>query len=86
MTFDEFVAEWRRQVREYGSGVPQEAIDMAEQAWEVATEAERVAAELRCAKTPVLIEGHHEYTALKVQQMVMEAVSMRSNAEAEGRP
>jgi hypothetical protein len=40
---------------------------------------ERAAAELRCAKTPVLLDGHHEYTALKVQAMMMDAVSMRSN-------
>lgn len=46
MTFDEFVTEWRKQVREYGSGVPQEAIDMAEQAWEIATAAEREACEI----------------------------------------
>lgn len=38
MTFEEFVAEWIRQAREYGSrGIPQEAIDMAEEAWEQAT-------------------------------------------------
>lgn len=43
--------------------------------------AERVAAELRCAKTPVILEGHHAYTALQVQQMMMDAVSMRSNVK-----
>ena len=42
--------------------------------------AERVAAELRCANTPVLLDGHHEYTALKVQAMMMDSVSMRSIA------
>ena len=36
MTFDEFVAEWRKQVREYGGEVSQEAFDMAEQSWEIA--------------------------------------------------
>ena len=49
-------------------------------AWEAAEQAERIACELRIAKTQVLIEGNHEYTALKVQQMMMDAVSMRSNA------
>ncbi len=42
MTFEEFVAKWRQQMREYGSGVPREAIDMAEEAWKSAHE--------RCAK------------------------------------
>lgn len=42
---------------------------------------ERVEAELRCAKTDVLLDGHHEYTALKVQEMMMNAVSTRSNAK-----
>lgn len=50
-------------------------------AWLTATGAERKAAELRCARTPVLIDGHHAYTALSVQTMMMNAVSMRSNAE-----
>ena len=53
---------------------------IAEAAWCAASVVEREACELRCAKTPVLIDGHHEYTALKVQAMMMEAVSMRSNA------
>lgn len=48
-------------------------------AWEAAEKAERVAAELRCANTCVLLDGHHGYTALKVQEMMMAAVSMRSN-------
>lgn len=44
---------------------------------------ERVAAELRCAKTPVLIDGHHEYTALSVQRLLMDAISERSNAKSQ---
>lgn len=48
---------------------------------ELVAGAERVEAELRCAKTPVLLNDHHGYTALKVQEMMMAAVSMRSNAE-----
>lgn len=47
---------------------------------------ERTDGELRCAKTPVLLDGLHEYTALKVQAMMMDAVSMRSNVELRGRP
>ena len=47
---------------------------------ELVAEAERVESELRCAKTLVLLDGHHEYTALKVQEMMMAAVSMRANA------
>ena len=47
---------------------------------ELVASAERVEAELRCAKAPVLLDGHHEYTALKVQEMMMAAVSMRANA------
>ena len=39
MTFDEFVAEWRKQVREYGGGVSQEACDMAEESWSIAFKA-----------------------------------------------
>lgn len=39
MTFDEFVAEWRKQVREYGGGVSQEAFDMAEESWSIAFKA-----------------------------------------------
>ena len=45
---------------------------------------ERVACELRCAKTVVLLDGHHGYTALKVQQMMMDAISMRSNVTISG--
>ena len=48
-------------------------------AWLTATAEERKAAELRCAKTPVLLDGHHAYTALSVQTMMMNAVSMPSN-------
>lgn len=40
--------------------------------------------ELRCAATPVLLDGLHEYTALKVQAMMMDAISMRSNVEFSG--
>ena len=46
--------------------------------------AERMEAELRCAKTQVLLNGLHGYTALKVQSMMMKAVSMRSNAALTG--
>lgn len=45
-------------------------------------EKERVACELRCAKTSVLLDGHHGYTALKVQQMMIDAISLRSNVRA----
>lgn len=70
MTLDEFVAQWRRYVREYGSGVPQEAIDMAEQAWETATTTEREA----CAK---LVEqyGH----SLVDGSVMAERIRARSN-------
>jgi len=52
-TFEEFAAEWFRQVTENGDSVSQEAIDMAQQAWEIATNAEREA----CAK---LAEDRHD--------------------------
>lgn len=42
---------------------------------------ERKASELRCLKTPVLLAGLHPYTALKVQQILAAAVSVRSNAK-----
>ena len=45
-------------------------------------EAERKAAELRCLKTAVLLEGLHPYTALKVQEMMSDAVGMRSNVKS----
>ncbi len=48
-------------------------------AMRAAIEAERKAAQLRCLKTPVLLPGLHPYTALKVQQMMTDAVGMRSN-------
>lgn len=57
-------------------------LEMLERFAELVADHERVAAELRCAKTPVLLDGHHGYTALKVQEMMMAAVSMRSNAGA----
>jgi hypothetical protein len=41
---------------------------------------EGTAAERPWCKTPVLLDGLHEYTALKVQAMMMDAVSMRSSA------
>ena len=67
---------WSRKWEHMGDGQRAE--------WEAIAEAvarhERAAAELRCAKTPVLLAGHHGYTALKVQEMMMAAVSMRSNA------
>ena len=46
-----------------------------------AVRTERVACELRCAKTEVLLPDHHGYTALKVQEMMMDAISERSNIE-----
>ena len=60
------------------------AESLARTAWDAATAAERKDAELRCAKTSVLLDGHHAYTALSVQTMMMDAVSMRSNAELRG--
>lgn len=74
MTFDEWYSMHKHQL----SNEP-----VCRVIWEAAQREERVAAELRCAKTPVLVDGHHEYTALKVQAMMMEAV--RSNAELTGR-
>ncbi len=48
-------------------------------AMRAAIEEECKAAQLRCLKTPVLLPGLHPYTALKVQQMMTDAVGMRSN-------
>lgn len=54
-------------------------LGFARAAYEAGALDERVACELRCAKTPVLLQGHHEYTALNVQKMMMEAISERPN-------
>ena len=59
MTFDEFVAEWRKQVREYGGEVSQEAFDMAEQSWEIAFAAGAASRDAEVA------EHIEEITALK---------------------
>lgn len=78
MTFDEFVDEWRSQVREYGGCVPQEAIDMAEEAWQLARTNERE----ECAKvcrTQYDLRGasdDHKYMADKCALEIMR----RSNA------
>ena len=60
MTFDEFVAEWRKQVREYGGEVSQEAFDMAEQSWEIAFAA---GAASRDAEVSRIVEKCHDFAA-----------------------
>jgi hypothetical protein len=62
MTFEEFVADWIKQVREYGSGVPQEAIDMAEQAWEIAASEEREACAKVCDEHSKSIGNRDDFT------------------------
>lgn len=46
MTLEEFMDEWHRQANEYGAGLTSEQREIAEQAWEIATQAAREA----CAK------------------------------------
>lgn len=76
MTFDEFVAEWRRQVREYGGGVPQEAIDMAEQVWEIATNLERE----ECAK---VCDAYAVGSRQNMADICADKIRMRSNAQTQ---
>lgn len=92
MTFDEFVTEWRKHdVREYGSGVPQEAIDMSEQAWEIATAAEREACAKKLELTPDdlrLMAGEmtpqEMRTVLAVLSCLRVRIRVRSNMELTG--
>lgn len=77
---ERFEAWWQTHGQYCRAGGGEYEKTFAFRAWEAAQSEERVAAELRCAKTPVLIDGHHEYTALKVQALMMDAVSKRSNA------
>jgi hypothetical protein len=90
MTFEEFVAEWRKQVREYGGGVPQEAVDMAEQAWEIAAAEEREACARVCEETmaDTIMGGNKDYATGREMGVVVCAnkIRMRSNAEVSGRP
>jgi len=81
---ERFEAWWQTHGQYCRAGGGEYEKTFAFRAWEAAQSEERVAAELRCAKTPVLIDGHHEYTALKVQALMMDAVSKRSNAEVNG--
>ena len=80
--------ELKKLVDEVAAASGYSGVDMGtmygEFAFEVACRAvlaERVACEIRCARTPVLVDGHHAYTALKVQAMMMRAVS---NVELSG--
>ena len=43
---------------------------------------EREACKAACAATAVLLPGHHEYTALSVQKLLMDAISERSNVKS----
>lgn len=74
-----FEAWWKTHGQFHRAGGGQYEKTFAYHAWMDSATAERVACELRCAKTAVLLDGHHEYTALKVQEMMMNAVSLRSN-------
>ena len=78
MTFENW---WRRK---YPQDIGEIEFRLLREAWDEAAKVERVACELRCAKTEVLLPDHHGYTALKVQEMMMDAISERSNVELTG--
>lgn len=94
MTFDEFRIDWTKQVKEIGSDVPQEAFDMAEQAWEDATKAERTVSDklleaLKIAEK--FVDRHSEswYTSGQedlavIRSAIAEAEAIRAAAPKHG--
>ena len=82
MTLEDFLDEWHRQANEYGGSLTQEQRDIAEQAWQIATEQEREACAKVCEKRQDIYEVNGFFREFTAARACAEAVRARGHRNA----
>jgi hypothetical protein len=79
MTFEEFMAQKYAKAAEYSSGVTREQEDIAREAWETATLAEREACADLCSEEATLRGREGDKVSCSVAKALEEAIRARGN-------